>query len=375
MSQNEDKLQSTSSVADELSVVPPAPGQPLPVEPAHEDSKAKPAETFWKYVKRQFRKKKLSMAALYFTYFMFFVAIFADFLANDKPIVCSYKGTFYAPVVQDYLVGMGISKYPAELLNVEWKALEYDWKIFPPVPYTGNGIDVAGMFAKPFDVTDHYLGADQVGRDVLAGLIHGSRISLSVGFIATGISALIGVVLGAMAGYFGGWIDIVISRLIELVLNFPVLFLILTVVLFLGASIFFVMIVIGLTGWMGIARLIRGEVLRVRNMEYVTAANSVGFGWPRVLFRHVLPNSVAPVFVSVAFGIAGAILLESTLSFLGFGVPAEVATWGAMLNSSRSAFHAWWLAIFPGMMIFLSVFSYNIIGDGLRDALDPRLKT
>ena len=156
--------------------------------------------------------------------------------------------------------------------------------------------------------------------------------------------------------------------------EFPTFFLILTIVAFLGANIFFVMIIIGLTGWMGIARLVRGEVLRVRNMEYVTAANSIGFGPARTIFRHVLPNSLAPVLVSVAFGVAGAILTESALSFLGLGVPLEVVTWGSTLNASRSAVFAWWLAIFPGMAIFLTVVSYNLIGDGLRDATDPRLK-
>ena len=188
------------------------------------------------------------------------------------------------------------------------------------------------------------------------------------------IEVLIGVLLGALAGYFGGWIDMLISRVIELFLNFPVLFLILTIVAFVGPSIFYVMVIIGVTGWMGIARLVRGEVLRVRNMEYVTAANSLGFRSFRVILRHVLPNSIAPVLVSVAFGIAGAVLLESALSFLGVGVPPEVVTWGSMLNEARSAVFAWWIAVFPGLMIFLVVFSFNWIGDALRDATDPRLK-
>jgi len=374
MAQHEQNLQNTPS-GDEMTAVHSTPVQTPPEELPHGETTGKAPETYWRYVKRQYRKNKLSVAALYFIYFLFFIAIFADFLASDKPIICSYKGTFYAPVVQDYLVGLGLSTYPPELANPDWKLLDYDWKVFPPVPYRGNGIDVRASFVKPFSGTDHYLGTDQVGHDVLAGLIHGSRISLSIGFVATGISAIIGVILGALAGYFGGWVDILISRLIELFLNFPVLFLILAIVAFLDANIFLVMVVIGITGWMGIARFVRGEVLRVRNMEYVTAANSVGFGSWRIIFRHVLPNSLAPVFVSIAFGIAGAILTESALSFLGFGVPAEVVTWGSALNQSRSAVSSWWLAVFPGLMIFLTVFSYNMIGDGLRDALDPRLKT
>jgi peptide/nickel transport system permease protein len=279
------------------------------------------------------------------------------------------------PVVKDYLVGLGISTYPKELANADWKSLKYDWKVGAPVPYGPSSTDLANSFAPPLTFESrHYLGTDQLGRDMLSGLIHGSRISLSIGIVAMGIATIIGLVLGALAGYFGGAVDIGISRIIELFLNFPTFFLIITIVSFLDANIWFVMIVIGLTGWMGIARLVRGEVLRVRNMEYVTAANSLGFGSNRIIFRHVLPNSLAPVLVSVAFGVASAILTESGLSFLGFGVPATVVTWGSALNQARSNTSAWWLAVFPGLMIFLTVVSYNLIGDGLRDATDPRLR-
>lgn len=330
-------------------------------------------QTYWRLVRRQYRKHTLAVIALWFIGFMVIVALFADFIANDRPIVCSYKGTLYVPVIQTYLVDLGVSQYPPDLQNVDWKTLDYDWSVFPPVPYAPSATDLANSLISPLE-SDHFLGSDQLGRDILSGLIHGARISLSIGFVAVLIEVIIGVTLGALAGYFGGWVDILISRIIELFLNFPTLFLILTIVSFLGPSIFYVMIIIGLTSWMGIARLVRGEVLRVRNTEYVTAANSLGFGAVRTIVRHVLPNSVAPVLVSVAFGVAGAILLESTLSFLGLGVPLEVVTWGSTLNSSREAPFAWWLAIFPGLMIFLTVVCYNLIGDGLRDATDPRLK-
>jgi peptide/nickel transport system permease protein len=335
----------------------------------------RPDQSYWSLVKHQYRKNKPAVAALYFFYFMFAVAILGDFLANDKPILCSYKGEVYAPVLKDYAVGLGISSYPAELQNANWKELKYDWSIFPPVRYSASATDIMSSFAPPFQSgSDHYLGTDQPGRDVLAGLIHGARISLSIGFVSMGIATIIGLILGALAGYFGGWVDIVISRIIEVFLNFPTLFLILAIVAFYGADVFLVMVVIGITGWMSIARLVRGEVLRIRNMEYVTAANSLGFSSMRVIFRHVIPNSIAPVLVSIAFGIAGAILTESALSYLGFGVPVETVTWGSALNQSRTATFAWWLAVFPGIMIFLTAYTYNMIGDGLRDATDPRLR-
>ncbi len=336
--------------------------------------KKRPDQTYFSLVKHQFRKNKLAVASFYFILFMFVLALLADFLANEKPIACSYKGKFYMPVIQNYLVDLKLSTYPAALANADWKSLEYDWKISAPVPYNPGNADLLNSFAEPFGGSDHYLGADQLGRDVLSGIIHGSRVSLSIGLLSMGIAAVIGVLLGALAGYFGGWVDILISRLVELFLNFPSFFLIITIVSFLDADIWLVMMVIGLTGWMGIARFVRGEVLRVRNLEYVTAANSLGFGSSRIILRHVLPNSLAPVLVAIAFGIAGAILTESALSFLGFGVPATMVTWGSMLNQARSNVYAWWLAIFPGLMIFLSVVSYNLIGDGLRDALDPRLR-
>lgn len=194
-----------------------------------------------------------------------------------------------------------------------------------------------------------------------------------------GIATIIGLIFGSLAGFFGGWVDFFISRLIEVFLNFPTFFLIITIIAFYqdstpGLLIFLIMFVIGITGWMGIARLARGEVLRVRNMEYVTAAGALGLPAGRIIMRHVLPNSLAPVLVAVAFGIASAILTEAALSFLGFGVPPTIVTWGSMLSEARSNVYAWWLAVFPGFMIFLTVLCYNLIGDGLRDATDPRLK-
>src|SRR5690606_1558945 len=182
------------------------------------------------------------------------------------------------------------------------------------------------------------------------------------------------VLLGSLAGYYGGKVDLIISRFIEIMLNFPVFFLIIVIVAIYGSSIWYVMLAIGLTTWTIEARLIRGEILKVRNMEYILAANSVGLPNSKIIFRHVLPNSIAPVLVSGAFAIAGAIILEAGLSFLGVGVSATTVTWGSLVNEGRTSNDAWWLAIFPGLMIFIAVVSYNLIGEGLRDALDPRLK-
>ncbi len=356
-----------------------AAGAPVP----EADLTAKPSQSYWRLVRHQYFKNRPAVVGLWIIIVMVVVALFADFLANNKPIVCSYQGTFYVPVVHEYFVNWGWASWDQELSGADWKTLEYDWSVFPPIPYKADDFDQKPdhAFLAPFSGGDHshYLGTDQLGRDIFAGLIHGARVSLSIGLIAMGIATIIGLLLGALAGYFGGWVDFLISRIIEVFLNFPTFFLIIVIVAiaqdtYPDALIFLIMLVIGITGWMGIARLARGEVLRVRNMEYITAAGALGFSASRVIIRHVLPNSLAPVLVAIAFGIAAAILTEAGLSFLGFGVPPSVVTWGSMLNDSRQAVYAWWLAVFPGLMIFLTVLSYNLIGDGLRDATDPRLK-
>jgi peptide/nickel transport system permease protein len=220
----------------------------------------------------------------------------------------------------------------------------------------------------------HWLGTDKLGRDVMAGIIHGARISLSIGFVAVGIAVGIGLTLGSLAGYFGGWVDLVISRLFELMLAIPTFFLLITIAATLRPNIFYTMMVIGFTSWVGMARFTRNEFLKVRNLDYVTAAVALGTPTRRIVLRHILPNALAPVLVSVVLGIAAAILTESGLSFLGIGVPADLVTWGSLLNEARSNSFAWWLAIFPGAAIFLAVIAYYLVGEGLRDALDPRLQ-
>jgi peptide/nickel transport system permease protein len=196
-----------------------------------------------------------------------------------------------------------------------------------------------------------------------------------VGFVAVSIYIVIGLIIGALAGYYGGIIDIIASRVIEIMLTIPTFFLIITVVAFLPQSIFNIMVVIGITNWPTVARLTRGEFLKTKSLEYVIAAQALGASDARTIFRHLLPNTLAPVFVTATFGIASAILTESTLSFLGFGVPPSTASWGSILSSARQLLPSgWWLTAFPGLAIFLTVTSYNLVGEGLRDAADPRLK-
>jgi peptide/nickel transport system permease protein len=221
----------------------------------------------------------------------------------------------------------------------------------------------------------HLLGTDQLGRDVLSRMLHGARVSLAVGFVSVGIAAAIGIVLGAAAGYHGGIVDASIMRLVDLMLVFPRFFLLLAVLAFLKPSIWTIMVVIGLTGWMGVARLVRAEFLALKEREFVVWSQAVGAGAFRIIWRHILPNAMAPVLVAMTLGIPAAILTESGLSFLGLGVQPPRATWGNILNEGKDAIElAWWLSVYPGVAILVTVLSYNLLGEGIRDALDPRLR-
>jgi len=221
----------------------------------------------------------------------------------------------------------------------------------------------------------HWLGTDSIGRDTLCRMIWGGRVSLSVGIVAVSIYVTIGIVIGSIAGYFRGIIDLLVSRVIEIVICFPSFFLILTIVAFAGPSIFNIMLVIGVTGWTGVARLVRAEFLRLGEQEFVLAGRALGYSSFRIIFRHVLPNALAPVLVSATFGVAGAILTESGLSFLGFGITVPKPSWGGILASGRDAINrAPELIIFPGLAIFVTITAYNLVGEALRDAADPRLR-
>ncbi|HWR02407.1 MAG TPA: ABC transporter permease [Humidesulfovibrio sp.] len=247
--------------------------------------------------------------------------------------------------------------------------------LFAPfiAPYDPNAINVDALLLTPS--LAHPLGTDALGRDVFSRILYGGRVSLWVGFVAVGISTAIGLALGLVAGYFGKWVDEVIMRLVDVMLCFPSFFLILAVIAFLEPSLTNIMVVIGLTSWMGVARLVRAEAMALRGRDYVLAARVAGAGPVRIILRHILPNALAPVLVSATLGVAGAILVESSLSFLGLGVQPPDASWGNMLLDGKEVLEiASWLSVFPGLAILFTVLGYNLLGESLRDLLDPRLR-
>jgi peptide/nickel transport system permease protein len=257
--------------------------------------------------------------------------------------------------------------------------------VYTILPYGPMEQDLDIIFKKPLfrktGATDryrenhpHWAGTDDSGRDVFTRLLYGTRISMTIGVVAVSIYVIIGIIVGAIAGYFGGAVDILISRVIEIVMLFPSLFLILTIVALIGPSIYVIMVVIGVTSWPSIARLIRGEFLRQKSIDYVQAARALGASNSRIMFRHILPNALSPVLVAIPFGIVGAIIIEATLSVLGFGVRPPAPSWGSILLIAISNYGVWWLTQFAGFAIFLTVTIFNLVGNGLRDAMDPRLK-
>ncbi len=247
--------------------------------------------------------------------------------------------------------------------------------IFAPfiTSYEPDEINMTEIFLPPSE--KHLFGTDELGRDVFTRVVYGSRISLFVGIVAVGISIIIGVILGLISGYFGGIIDSIIMRFTDVMLCFPSFFLILAVIAFLNPSIINVMVIIGLTGWMGVARLVRAETMSVKTREYVIAAKLSGLNHSKILFKHIMPNVLAPVFVTATLGMAGAILTESSLSFLGLGVQPPTASWGNILTAGKdNIMFAWWLSLFPGVAILVTALGYNMLGEGLRDFLDPKSK-
>jgi len=222
----------------------------------------------------------------------------------------------------------------------------------------------------------HFFGTDDLGRDVFSRVLYGTRVSLTVGILAVLISVLVGTSIGLLSGYLGGWWDGVLMRSVDVLLCFPVIFLILMAVAFLEPSINNVMIIIGLTSWMGLSRLVRGEVLSLKERDFIQAAKALGVPSRRILIVHLLPNAISPIVVSATLGVGGAILTEAALSFLGLGVQPPMPSWGNILTVGKDYMHiAWWLSIFPGLAILVTVLAFNLLGEGLRDVLDPRLET
>lgn len=343
---------------------------------------------FWLDTWRRFRRRKLAMLALSFVISLGLIALASPMIAGTKPIVCRYKGNLYFPCMgyfnsrwenPIFLKDKFRGQYPRSLKEKDpdswaiWPLLFQDPvvrlrdEVWPGRPGNPVGIEGKPSWQNPF-------GTTLSGVDVLASLIHGTRIALLVGFVSMGIASAIGIVLGAIAGYFGGWADTLLSRLIEIVMCLPTLVIIVTVISLIDKpTIWHTMVIIGATGWTGIARLTRGEFLKLRNVEYVTAARALGASAWRIIFLHILPNALAPVLVPITFGIAGAILTENALRFLGLG-DTSVASWGNLLNEGQNNMKMWWLIVFPGTSIFLTVMAYNLIGEGLQEVTDPRLR-
>ncbi|HPY40332.1 MAG TPA: ABC transporter permease [Thiolinea sp.] len=364
--------------------------------------------------------------ALFWVGTLVICAVFAPFLANSMPLIMSKQGQISFPVFTyltkedlgvlaafftilllwvsplrtHFKTGLAVLagviaavvvltnlllKPPQLIIYDNFRTPAYTevaWRIMPPIPYapkdylrsyggTGMEAPLAAEAAQQGRV--HFMGTEENGADVLSRMIHASRIALSIGIVATSIAMILGIIIGGFMGYFSGIVDMLGMRLVEIFEAIPTLFLLLTFVAFFGSSLYMMMVIIGVTSWSGYARYIRAEFLKLRRQDYVQAAVASGLPLSSILFRHMLPNGVAPLLVAASFGVASAILAEATLSFLGLGL-VDDPSWGQMLNQSvTSASFNWWMAVFPGGAIFLTVFAYTLIGEAFRDAIDPNL--
>ena len=311
-------------------------------------------QSFRAQVWRRFKKHRSGMGGLIMVVFLVFVALLAPLIANDRPIVAKYKDEWHFPAFTTYVdvwvpwqgmrfamksfeVGgtFPLSDYYAELDGQTWKEVDLEMAVWPIVKYHPNQFAPDEIKLKPGDDPSHRLGTDDLGRDVLSRMLHGTVVAMLVGLFSQSIAGTIGITLGLIAGYLGGWVDLVLSRITEVVMCFPTFFLIIAVIAFLPPSIMNIMIVLGLVGWTGIFRLIRGEVLRTRSLDFIAAAKSLAIPQWRIMFRHILPNAISPIFVALAFGVARAVLAETSLSFLGFGDPS-VPSWGEIVQQGRN---------------------------------------
>lgn len=423
----------------------------------------------------QLRKRYLTRIASSFLILLLIVAVLADVISNDKPYYAHYNGEDHYPIFSPLKIDSIWDKHEGKYQlfsynNVDWRSLPLEEVVWAPVPYSPQRLDPhnrkpvspsADQFyetywgeKKPLPTRlRHWMGTYTNGQDVLAGLIHGARVSLTVGIVSILLASMIGLLLGSLAGYYGDnrlkssrihyiftifsvflawfygfyvrrftiatsvesgdfdlilsvgtsigiatliiwlgqklgkrlgglggyWARVVyvpvdwwVSRIIEILRSVPVILIVISFSVVFGGSLTFVILIIGFTGWTGIARLIRAEFLRIVNLDYIEAARSLGFSEKRLMFKHALPNGIAPVLVSLSFGIAAAIMVESMLSFLNIGVGPDTVSWGTLLRKGRTSFESWWLTVFPGLFIFLTVLSFNLLGERLRDVFDPR---
>jgi peptide/nickel transport system permease protein len=359
----------------------------LPADAPRAPTAAVKSRGFWAEVWLRFRRRKLAMTAMSFVAVLTLVAIFSPAIVGTKPIVCKYKGALYFPAMgyfkeswenPKFIIDDFRGVYPGNLARNDPES----WAIWPLVyqdPYRrvrdGEWPGQPGSQGYAPPNRWNWMGTNQPAVDVFAQMIHGTKIALLIGLLSTGIAAAIGITVGALAGYLRGWVDMLLSRIIELVMCVPALVLILALIAIVEhPTIWHLMLILGATSWTGIARLTRAEFMKLSNMDFVTAARALGARTPRIMFRHMLPNALAPVLVPISFGIAAAILIESGLSFLGFGTPPPNPSWGNLLNAGRSNLQMWWLIVFPGLAIFVTVLAYNLIGEGLQEATDPRLR-
>ncbi len=350
---------------------------------------AEPSAGFWLESWRRFRKRKLAVVALAFVIALTAIAATAPLIAGTRPIVTRYKGELYFPALWYYNRSWENPIFSKDRFRANYVASlqakdPESWAIWPLV-YQDPYRRVRGDLVWPETPENpasgppsryNWFGTNSQGFDVFASMVHGAQTAVSVGFVSMGIAAVIGITMGALAGYFGGWVDVLISRVIEVVMCIPSLVLILALVALLDrVTNFHLMVIVGCTGWTGIARLTRAEFMKLKQLEFVSAARAMGASSTRVMFTHILRNALAPVLVPITFGIADAILIESGLSFLGFGASPPNPSWGTLLSAGRNSIEqTWWLIVFPGAAIFLTVLAYNLIGEGLQEATDPRLR-
>jgi peptide/nickel transport system permease protein len=312
----------------------------------------------------RFRKNPGAIAGLALVVALAAMALLSPVLASDRPILLRDARGWHAPALSAYPIFGPLFRYPEAAAGPVWR-------LDAPIPFSPYGVDLSSTLEAPG--RRHWLGTDDLGRDLASRMVHAAPASLAIGLTASAMALLLGCLIGGAAGYGGRIWDVALSRLIEIVLCFPTIFLVLALVALFPPSIGAIIAAIALTSWPNEARYARAEVLRIKGLDYARAARAAGAGPWRILFRHLLPNALSPVLVSATFGVASAILYEAALSFLGVGIQPPKPSWGGILALAESSMSvAWWLIVFPGLAIFLTVTAYNLVGEGLQDAANPR---